>query len=208
MYDDFDAPAPPAPPSGHASNESGKGSTKGSSKGKEPKGVAKMCAYNECQDQSHKGRRYCLYHDRPAAAIKSQALARCSDEQKAEVAESLQDVDTCNDAITEFMQNNLSDSVRYKLVDFSRWLEKYGKRSSIIGRDILYPFEKNDFIIRERKKFGRSETQAKEDWLKHESSSARKDEKGRDGQQRIWLLKNHRKKMLRRFTKTAVRKTL
>ena len=56
-----------------------------------------------------------------------------------------------------------------------------------VDEGITEPFEKEQFIIREMQKYGRTRDRAALKWAAHEKQGFKRDHDGDEGQMRLWL---------------------
>ncbi len=103
----------------------------------------------------------------------------------------MQDSAKAAEAVLEFLEENTADTRRKGLINWAQWTSKYGKRTAAESHVQTKPFEKQEFVLREMRKFGRTDAGAKSKWNQYESENYVRDYKGEDGQLRLWLPSKH-----------------
>eukprot|EP00971_Amphidinium_carterae_P346539 6488060-Amphidinium_carterae.1 len=94
-------------------------------------------------------------------------------------------------AIRDFAQDNVG-SVKgrnKRKIAWSEWNTRFGQRLSEDHHDIVKPFEERQWKIRQKNKFGRSDTFIDQRWREHLQSKCKRDYMGEEGCVRLWLPK-------------------
>ena len=86
-------------------------------------------------------------------------------------------------------KNIASGLFRGGTVNWGEWNERFGLETSVTEGSRTTPFEKIQYLLRQQKKFGRSEAEALSLWNQAVASDAKRDYKGFQGQIRLWLPK-------------------
>eukprot|EP00974_Lingulodinium_polyedra_P029640 2856700-Lingulodinium_polyedra.AAC.1 len=77
----------------------------------------------------------------------------------------MKDPNLRNKAVAEFaVENSGIEGRRYNLINWAEWNQKWGVSLEVGETDRIYPFEKQEFLLREQRQFGRTPEQAEQDW--------------------------------------------
>ena len=153
------------------------------------KEVQKICLVPECDEMKKPNSKWCRHHSCHADNCKY-AASKKSEEQKQAVLDGFKDDNKATEMILAWQEKNIASGLfKNGVVDWAEWNSKFGLRVSIVDTSRKKPYEKLEFIIRQKNKFGRSDEEAKNMWNEAEAGSWKRDYKGYRGQLRLWLPK-------------------
>ena len=151
--------------------------------------VDPFCIMPRCDDEKKNKSKFCRFHSCHLDNLKH-AASKESDAQKEAVAEALKDDGKAVDMIAAWSTKNVASGLfKGNLVDWAEWNSRFGLRTSIIEGTRTVPFEKTQFVLRQKNKFGRTDEEAVSMWNEREAEGWKRDRKGYRGCLRLWLPK-------------------
>ena len=150
----------------------------------------KVCFANTCEAKVKAHSKFCPKHHRDVEAIRYQAKQK-KDKQIEEAVElAFNDPYKAQLALDDFDRENPSGKYRKKLIDFSAFKQKHGKRMEARVREEEEEMDITDFIT-DQKKRGVSDEVAQAKWKKLLESGLDKTGEGVDT--KIWIPQNRKR---------------
>lgn len=167
---------------------------KGRGKGKKGRGgrcggtkkASKKCFAQGCDQKPRAHSKFCQPHRKDAEAMRYQAKSK--DEQTLKtVEEVLADPAKAAMALSDFARENPAGRFRKKLIDWTSFSQKFGKRAEVRMRGTEELMDVSDFVYWQRTK-GKSEEEAMTSWKEHLESDL--DREGEGANTKLWIVKN------------------
>ena len=167
-------------------------STAGRKKRKFTSGSTPYCIMPRCDEEKKKGQRFCNHQWRHYDNMRAQAVAAeaaGSKDQKKIFVEMMSDDEAAIQEIDRFAEENIASGAwkKKKKIDWAEWNERRGVKTSTTDTNRAKPFEREEYIIRQVNKFGRSKGDALNLWNEAVAASHARDHLGFKGQLRLWL---------------------
>ena len=180
LFDALDSDDEPASPSASPPASAGK-----------PPVAQLKCLVPPCPMPRKDKARFCVTHQCYIDSAGSQAMKDGGIEQRDKFREAMKDDDQAVDHVTNEAARNvgLKKYAKKKLISWSEWNQRFGKRAYTNEGERKVPYEKRQFTIRQVNKFGRSNERAEELWELADARAAKRDNCGDGGQKRLWLTK-------------------
>ena len=147
----------------------------------------KTCFARGCESECQKSKRWCGEHNKAYDNLYYQAKKAGETET---LEKTMKDADLAKKAFDHFFEQNPGDGKwrRKCLVNWSQWKRQFIHSQVKRVRDGCKPFEFGQWLIRCQTVMGWSKESARAEWEKHsKDSSLKKDTKGLDGCDRIWI---------------------
>lgn len=167
---------------------------KGRGKGKKGRGgrcggtkkASKKCFAQGCDQKPRAHSKFCQPHHKDAEAMRYQAKSK--DEQTLKtVEEVLADPAKAAMALSDFARENPAGRFRKKLIDWTSFSQKFGKRAEVRMRGTEELMDVSDFVYWQKTK-GKSEEEAMTLWKEHLESDL--DREGEGANTKLWIVKN------------------
>ncbi len=136
------------------------------------RGVAELevCCIYECVETRKKHSRHCARHTRAVENMRYQAEQNSPEQLAAFNKKCLEDMDAANDSIGDFCSREAAnpESKRKPLINWTELNKKHGVTMQKSDHTQNAPYEKDQWIIRQVSKFGRTKEVATAAWQNYE----------------------------------------
>ena len=184
--DDFDVPQPEEAETRDKGSGRGKGRGRGGGKGRGSSNKAKTCFAQGCQEKVRAHSKFCQTHHKDVEAMKYQAKVK--DPKAFKVLEDvLADPAKTAMALDDFSKENPGGRFRKKLIDWTSFTQKFGKRAEVRMRGTEELMDVSDFVAWQRSR-GKSEEESMQLWKEHLESDLERE--GEGATVKLWIVRN------------------
>lgn len=185
--DDFDVPQPEEAETKDQGSGRGKGRGRGGGRGRGAStNKAKTCFAQGCPEKVRAHSKFCQAHHKDVEAMKYQAKVK--DPKAVKVLEDvLGDPAKTAMALDDFSKENPGGRFRKKLIDWTSFTQKFGKRAEVRLRGTEELMDVSDFVAWQRTR-GKSEEESMQLWKEHLESDLERE--GEGATVKLWIVRN------------------